>query len=39
MWHGCSKEGGKSDAYNAVVNFRNLTKEQRAQLIYFVESI
>ena len=39
MWHGCSKEGGKSDAYNAVVNFRNLTKEQRAQLIYFIESI
>ncbi len=39
MWHGCSKEGGKSDAYNTVVNFRNLTKEQRAQLIYFIESI
>ena len=33
------KEGGKSDAYNTVVNFRNLTKEQRAQLIYFIESI
>jgi hypothetical protein len=39
MWHGCSSEGGKSDAYDAVVNFRKLTKEQRNQVIYFIESI
>ena len=39
MWHGCRNEGGTSDAYNAVLNFRKLTKEQRNQLIYFIESI
>lgn len=39
MWHGCSQEGGKSDAYDSVVKFRNLTKYQRQQVVYFIESI
>ena len=39
MWHGCKNEGGTSDAYNTVVKFRNLTKKEREQLIYFIESI
>ena len=39
MWHGCKNEGGTSDAYNTVVKFRALTKEQRDQIIYFIESI
>lgn len=39
MWHGCSSEGGKSDAHWAVENFRNLTAEQRALVIKFVDSI
>ncbi len=39
MWHGCTKEGGQSDAYNTVVKFRNLTAKQRAQIVYFIESI
>lgn len=39
MWHGCRSEGGQSDAYSAVVKFRALTKEQREQVIYFIESI
>ena len=39
MWHGCRSEGGTSDAYNSVVKFRALTKQQRDQIIYFIESI
>ena len=39
MWHGCKNEGGTSDAYNSVVKFRNLSKEERDQVIYFLESI
>jgi hypothetical protein len=39
MWHGCKHEGGTSDAYTSVVQFRNLTKKQRDQVIYFIESI
>ena len=39
MWHGCTQEGGTSDAYNAVKKFRSLSKEQRDKLVYFVESI
>ena len=39
MWHGCKNEGGMSDAYNAVVKFRNLSKKERDQVIYFIESI
>ena len=39
MWHVCRNEGGTSDAYNTVVNFRNLTKAERDQVIYFIESI
>ncbi len=39
MWHGCCSEGGKSDAHWAVENFRKLTKEQRYQVIKFIDSI
>ena len=39
MWHGCTSEGGKSDAYETVVKFRKLTKKQRDQIVYFIESI
>ena len=39
MWHGCCSEGGKSDAHWAVENFRKLSKEQRQQVIKFVDSI
>ena len=39
MWHGCKKEGGTSDAYNSVVKFRNLSKKERDQVVYFIESI
>ena len=39
MWHGCRNEGGTSDAYDAVVKFRNLSKAERDQIIFFIESI
>ena len=39
MWHGCTNEGGKSDAYATVEKFRKLTKKQRDQIVYFIESI
>ncbi|WP_027455641.1 di-heme oxidoredictase family protein [Xylanibacter brevis] len=39
MWHGCRNEGGTSDAYNAVTKFRSLSKKERDQLIFFIESI
>ena len=39
MWHGCTQEGGKSDAYATVEKFRQLTKKQRDQIVYFIESI
>lgn len=39
MWHGCTSEGGKSDAYETVKKFRELPKKQRDQLVYFIESI
>ena len=39
MWHGCTSEGGKSDAYATVEKFRQLTKKQRDQIVYFIESI
>lgn len=39
MWHGCTSEGGKSDAYATVEKFRKLTKKQRDQIVYFIESI
>jgi CxxC motif-containing protein (DUF1111 family) len=39
LWHGCRNEGGTSDAYNSVVKFRNLSKKERDQIIYFIESI
>lgn len=39
MWHGCTKEGGTSDALYAVKKFRALTKAQRDQVVYFIESI
>lgn len=35
MWHG----NAKSDARSSVEKFRNLTKEQRNNIIYFLESI
>ena len=28
-----------SDAYNTVVKFRNLSKKERDQIVYFIESI
>ena len=39
MWHGCTSEGGKSDAYESVLNFRKLSKEERDQVVLFIESI
>lgn len=39
MWHGCTSEGGKSDAYETVKKFRALSKKQREQVVYFIESI
>ncbi len=39
MWHGCTGEGGTSDAMFAVKKFRALTKEQRELVIKFVDSI
>ena len=39
MWHGCTTEGGKSDAYESVLKFRQLSKEQRDQVVFFIESI
>lgn len=39
MWHDYCREGGKSDAHWAVENFRKLSKEQRQQVIKFVDSI
>jgi hypothetical protein len=39
LWHGCKNEGGQSDAYQTVVKFRNLSKKERDQIIFFIESI
>lgn len=39
MWHGCTAEGGKSDAYETVKKFRALSKKEREQVVYFIESI
>lgn len=39
MWHGCTSEGGKSDAYETVRKFRTLSKKQRDQIVYFIESV
>ena len=39
MWHGCTAEGGKSDAYESVQKFRQLTKKERDQVVFFIESI
>lgn len=39
MWHGCTSEGQKSDAYESVVKFRQLNKKEREQVVYFIESI
>ncbi|MBR4130885.1 MAG: hypothetical protein IKU02_08220 [Bacteroidaceae bacterium] len=39
MWHGCKWEGGTSDAYNSVLKFRNLSKKERDQVVFFIESI
>lgn len=39
MWHGCTSEGGKSDAYETVRKFRALSKKERDQVVFFIESI
>ena len=39
MWHGCTQEGGQSDAYESVKKFRQLTKKERDQVVFFIESI
>ena len=39
MWHRCTSEGGKSDAYESVLKFRKLSKEERDQVVLFIESI
>ena len=39
MWHGCTAEGGKSDAYESVQKFRQLSKKERDQVVFFIESI
>ena len=36
MWHGVSEQ---SDAYQTVVNFRELTKEDREAIIKFLDAI
>ena len=36
MWHGVSEQ---SDAYQTVVNFRELTKEDREAVIKFLDAI
>ena len=39
MWHGCTSEGGQSDAYESVLKFRKLSKEDRDKVVFFIESI
>ena len=39
MWHGCTSEGGQSDAYESVLKFRKLSKEERDKVVFFIESI
>ena len=39
MWHGCTSEGGQSDAYESVLKFRKLSKEERDKVVLFIESI
>ena len=39
MWHGCTSEGGQSDAYESVLKFRKLSKEDRDKVVLFIESI
>ena len=39
MWHGCTAEGGKSDAYESVLKFRKLSKKERDQVVLFIESV
>ena len=39
MWHGCTSEGGQSDAYESVLKFRKLPKEDRDKVVFFIESI
>ena len=39
MWHGCTSEGGKSDAYESVLKFRKLSKKERDQVVLFIESV
>ncbi|MGN0228496.1 MAG: di-heme oxidoredictase family protein [Muribaculaceae bacterium] len=39
MWHGCTSEGGRSDAYDSILKFRKLSKADRDLIVYFIESI
>ena len=39
MWHGCTSDGGQSDAYESVLKFRKLSKEERDKVVLFIESI
>ena len=39
MWHGCSKEGGTSDAHESVEKFRQLSKSDRDAVVKFIDAI
>ncbi len=39
MWHGCSKEGGMSDARRTVEAFRQLSKADRDAVVKFIDAI
>ena len=39
MWHGCSREGGQSDARWSVEKFRQLSKADRDAVVKFINAI
>ena len=39
MWHGCSREGGQSDASWSVEKFRQLSKADRDAVVKFINAI
>ena len=39
MWHGCSREGGQSDARWTVEKFRQLSKADRDAVVKFINAI
>ncbi len=39
MWHGCSREGGQSDARWTVERFRQLSKADRDAVVKFINAI